>query len=58
MKIFSCDYCGCVLDADKIPWPPPFEAEIGQILGYKWNGEDYIPLGLCPCCDHAIEKPE
>lgn len=55
MNIFSCDYCGCVLDADKIPWPPPFSGD-GNTLGYKWNGEDYIPLGLCPCCDYAIEN--
>lgn len=57
MNIFSCDYCGCVIDADKIDWPPPYESD-GDTTDYKWNQIEWVPIRHCPCCYSAIEKPE
>ena len=56
MNLTSCDSCGVVLDADKLPFSDDFRKSDGSIDIDKaaWNGDEFVSSVKCPCCGGVI----
>lgn len=61
MKIISCDNCGVVLDADKLPFAPESRMHLDDgsvdLDKFKWEGGDFIAYCPCPVCTTDITQP-
>jgi len=54
MRIISCEYCGVVIDLDRIPILPEAD-EAGESLPHmRWNGSELFPTFECPACESVI----
>lgn len=58
MNLISCDYCGVVLDQNKLEFPVVIENKDGSInLGKAaWDGGNYVPKIPCPACSLDVLK--
>ncbi len=60
MKLISCDFCGVVLDADKLNFPEDMEDEDGCIddnkARYNQRDKEYQIYVHCPVCEHEVWK--
>jgi len=56
MKIISCEYCGILVDADRIKFPSEsdirLESGAADETKSVWDDffEDYVPAAWCPVC--------
>jgi len=56
MKIISCEYCGVLVDADRIKFPSEsaiwLENGTADETKSVWDDymEDYVPATWCPVC--------
>lgn len=60
MKLISCDHCGTVLDADKLPFPEDhYDTDYSDPQKYQWCSKrrDHVPYTACPVCQSDILKP-
>ena len=58
MKLISCDSCGVLLDADKLPFPEDITDSEGGVDETKalWDGDDWVAKVDCPVCKASVAK--
>ena len=56
MNLISCEWCGVVLDFDRIPEPQIFDHNTGEAIleNSAWDGEEFIAKIECPVCENYI----
>lgn len=57
MDLISCQWCGIVLDKNRITCPEIWDTLTGELLPEMaiWNGEEHVPAVKCPVCHELIE---
>jgi len=58
MKLISCDFCGVVLDTNKIFEPETHDHDSQERIPgnseYDSKTREFMPVIECPCCDMSI----
>ena len=61
MNLISCDFCGVVLDANKLNFPKDEDHLEDNILAERvWDGNQrrHVICVPCPICKEKVQKPE
>lgn len=60
MNLISCDYCGVVLDKDKLVFPDIWDDETGEKKPNAgvWHNDSFSSCVPCPVCENAIVEDQ
>lgn len=62
MNLISCDHCGVVFDANKLPFADDPRNDDGDVDPEKaaWDPvkREFVPCVWCRICGGAIQKPD
>ena len=60
MKLFSCNNCAVVLDADNLVFESTTYDDTGEINKHvaEWDGTEWVSTIECPCCPNKITQAD
>jgi hypothetical protein len=60
MNLISCNYCGVVLDKNKLNFPRDIYTSEFSVDETKasWNGREFVAFVKCPVCTSEVLEHE